>query len=257
MLVLADADIERAAEGATRAVFSNTGQLCVSIERMYVADAIYDRFVERFVARTEAMTLGATLDWDNDMGSLISQDQLDTAVAHVEDAVAKGAKVLTGGKARPDLGPYFFEPTILESVSPQMTCFGTETFGPVVSLYRVTSEAEAIERANDGEYGLNAAVYSRDTARARQVAARIKAGTVNINEAFAASFASLDAPMGGVRQSGMGRRQGAEGILRYTETQSVATQRLMRFSPMFGMSDKGYAKTMTLALRALKAAGRA
>ncbi|WGL51769.1 succinic semialdehyde dehydrogenase [Nocardioides sp. BP30] len=257
MLVLADADVERAAEGATRAVFSNTGQLCVSIERLYVADAIYDRFVERFVARTEAMTLGATLAWENDMGTLISQAQLDTAVAHVEDAVAKGARVLTGGHARPDLGPFFFEPTILEGVSPEMVCFGTETFGPVVSIYRVTSEEEAIERANDGEYGLNAAIYSRDTARARAVATRIKSGTVNINEAFAASFASLDAPMGGFRQSGMGRRQGAEGLLRYTETQAVATQRLLRFGPMLGMSDEGYAKTMTLALRAMKAIGRA
>lgn len=257
MLVLADADIERAAEGATRAVFSNAGQLCVSIERLYVADEIYDRFVARFVARTQAMTLGATLAWENDMGSLISQNQIDTTVAHVEDAVAKGARVLAGGKARPDLGPFFFEPTILEGVSPEMTCFGTETFGPVVSVYRVTSEEEAIERANDGEYGLNAAIYSRDTARARTIAARIKSGTVNINEAFAASFASLDAPMGGFRQSGMGRRQGAEGLLRYTETQSVATQRLLRFGPMFGMSDESYAKTMTLALRALKALGRA
>jgi succinate-semialdehyde dehydrogenase/glutarate-semialdehyde dehydrogenase len=257
MLVLADADIERAAEGATRAVFSNTGQLCVSIERLYVADAIYDRFVERFVARTQAMTLGATLAWENDMGSLISQSQLDTAVAHVEDAVAKGATVLAGGKARPDLGPYFFEPTILEGVTPDMTCFGTETFGPVVSVYRVTSDEEAVARANDGEYGLNASIYSRDTARARRLAARVKAGTVNINEAFAATFASIDAPMGGFRQSGSGRRQGAEGLLRYTETQSVATQRVMRLAPMFGMSDESYAKVMTASLRALKAAGRA
>jgi succinate-semialdehyde dehydrogenase/glutarate-semialdehyde dehydrogenase len=257
MLVLADADIERAAEGATRAVFSNGGQLCVSIERLYVADAIYDRFVERFVARTQAMTLGATLAWENDMGTLISQDQLDTAVAHVEDAVAQGATVLAGGKARPDLGPFFFEPTILADVTPEMTCFGNETFGPVVSVYRFHSEAEAVERANDGDYGLNAAIYSRDTDRARALAARVKSGTVNINEAFAATFASLDAPMGGFRQSGMGRRQGAEGLLRYTETQSVATQRLMRFSPMFGMSDEAYAKTMTASLRLLKALGRA
>ena len=109
--MLRDADLEKAAEGAVRASFSNAGQLCVSMERMFVADQVYDRFVERFVARTEAMTLGASLDWGVDMGSLISQDQLDTVVRHVEDAVAKGARVLTGGKARPDLGPYFFEPT--------------------------------------------------------------------------------------------------------------------------------------------------
>ena len=135
-----------------------------------MADQVYDRFVERFVARTEAMTLGASLDWGVDMGSLISQDQLDTVVRHVEDAVAKGARVLTGGKARPDLGPYFFEPTILEGVTPDMTCFGEETFGPVISLYRFHDEADAVARANAGEYGLNASIYSQDGARARAIA---------------------------------------------------------------------------------------
>src|SRR4051794_35318781 len=257
LLVLRDADLEKAAEGAVRASFSNAGQLCVSMERMFVADQVYDRFVERFVARTQAMTLGASLDWGVDMGSLISQDQLDTVVRHVEDAVAKGAQVLAGGKARPDLGPYFFEPTILEGVTPEMTCFGDETFGPVIALYRFQDEADAVARANDGQYGLNASIYSQDGDRARAIARFIKCGTVNINEAFAATFASLDAPMGGMRESGMGRRQGSEGMLRYTETQSVATQRLIRFSPQFGMSDETYAKVMTANLRLMKKLGRA
>ena len=144
ILVLRDADLEKAAEGAVRAAFSNAGQLCVSMERLFVADQVYDRFLERFVARTEAMTLGATLDWGNDMGSLISQAQLDTVVAHVDDAVAKGARVLTGGRARPDLGPFFYEPTILEGVTPEMTCFGHETFGPVIAAYRFHDEADAV-----------------------------------------------------------------------------------------------------------------
>lgn len=257
LLVLRDADLEKAAEGAVRASFSNAGQLCVSMERVFVADQVYDRFVERFVARTEAMTLGATLDWGNDMGTLISQAQLDTVVAHVEDAVAKGARVLAGGKARPDLGPYFFEPTILEGVTPDMTCFGKETFGPVVSLYRFHDEADAVARANEGEYGLNASIYSQDGARARAIARYVKCGTVNINEAFGATFASLDSPMGGMRQSGMGRRQGSEGIHRYTESQSVATQRLIRFGPMLGMSDQAYAKVMSANLRLMKKLGRA
>ena len=257
MLVLRDADIEKAAEGATRAVFSNSGQLCVSVERLFVDDKVYDRFVERFVARTQAMTLGATLGWENDMGTLISRAQVDTATAHVEDAVSKGARVLTGGKARPDLAPFFFEPTILEGVTPEMTCFGNETFGPVVSIYRFHSEEEAIERANDGEYGLNGSIYSRDTSRARRIARQIKCGTININEAFGATFASIDAPMGGMRESGQGRRQGVEGILRYTETQSVASQAILRFAPQFGMSDQAYAKFMTASLRVLKSLGRA
>ena len=257
LLVLRDADLEKAAEGAVRASFSNAGQLCVSTERLFVADQVYDRFVERFVARTQAMTLGASLDWGVDMGSLISQDQLDTVVAHVEDAVAKGARVLTGGRHRPDLGPYFFEPTILEGVSPDMTCFGHETFGPVISLYRFHDETDAIARANAGEYGLNASIYSQDGTRARAIARHIKCGTVNINEAFGATFASVDSPMGGMRQSGMGRRQGSEGIHRYTESQSVATQRLIRFAPMLGMSDETYAKVMTANLRLMKKLGRA
>jgi succinate-semialdehyde dehydrogenase/glutarate-semialdehyde dehydrogenase len=257
MLVLRDADVHRAAEGATRAVFSNAGQLCVSMERLFVADQVYDRFVDAFVSRTQAMTLGASLDWSVDMGSLISQAQLDTVTAHVEDAVAKGARVLTGGRHRPDLGPFVFEPTILEGVSADMECFGTETFGPVVSVYRFHSEDEAVERANDGPYGLNASVYTRDGARGRALARRIKCGTVNVNEAYGATFGSLGAPMGGMRDSGMGRRQGAEGIHRYTETQSVATQRLVPIAPVLGMSEETNAKVMTAALRLLNKLGRA
>ena len=257
ILILRDASIEKAAEGAVRASFSNAGQLCISTERMFVADQIYDRFVERFVARTQAMSLGASMEWGVDMGSLISQAQLDTVVAHVDDAVAKGARVLAGGRARPDLGPYFYEPTILEGVTPEMTCFGNETFGPVVSLYRFHDEADAIERANAGEYGLNASIYTQDGDRGRAIARQIKCGSVNINEAFGATMGSIDAPMGGMRQSGMGRRQGSEGIHRYTESQAVATQRGVRFSPMFGMSDESYAKVMTAQLKIMKKLGRA
>ncbi len=257
LLVLRDADLDRAAEGAVRASFSNAGQLCVSMERLFVADQVYDRFRDKFVAATAAMALRPGIEWGSDMGSLISRDQLDTVVAHVEDAVAKGAVVLTGGRARPDLGPYFYEPTILEGVTPEMTCFGHETFGPVIALYRFHDEADAISRANEGEYGLNASIYSRDTKRARGIARQIKCGTVNINEAFGATFASIDSPMGGMRESGMGRRQGGEGVLRYTETQSVGVQKLIRFAPMFGMKDETYAKVMTANLRLMKKLGRA
>ena len=257
MVVLGDADIEKAAQGAVRAAFSNSGQLCISIERMYVDASVYDRFLDRFVARTEAMTLGSTLGWENDMGGLISQAQFNRVVAHVDDAVAKGAMVRAGGHARPDLAPYYFEPTILTGVKPEMELYGKETFGPVVSVYRVESEDEAVEAANEGQYGLNASVYSGSGSRGRTVAARIKAGSVNVNEAFAATMASLDAPMGGMRQSGLGRRQGADGILRFTESQTIATQRMMPIAPTMGMSDHAYARVMTGSLRILKAFGRA
>ena len=169
ILVLRDADIERAAEGAVRASFSNAGQLCVSTERLFVADQVYDRFVERFAARTESMTLGATLEWGPEMGSLISQDQLDTVVAHVEDAVAKGARVRAGGRARPDLGPYVHEPTVIEGVTSAMVCRDEETFGPVVAVYRVPDDDAAVALANDTEYGLNASVWTRDVRRGREI----------------------------------------------------------------------------------------
>jgi succinate-semialdehyde dehydrogenase/glutarate-semialdehyde dehydrogenase len=256
ILVLRDADIDKAAEGAVRACFSNAGQLCVSTERMFVADQVYDRFMARFVARVKAMRLKPGLAWGSDMGTLISQQQLDATTAHVDDARSRGVRILAGGRPRPDLGPYYYEPTVLEGVTPDMSCFGDETFGPVVSVYRFSDEADAIARANDGQYGLNASIYSQDGPRARAVARQIKCGTVNINEAFAATFASIEAPMGGMRESGLGRRQGAEGVLRYTETQSVATQRLLRFGPMFGLSDERYAKVMAAQLRVLKKLGR-
>jgi succinate-semialdehyde dehydrogenase/glutarate-semialdehyde dehydrogenase len=257
MLVLHDAAVERAAEGAVRGAFPNSGQLCVSLERLYVADQVYDRFVERFVARTQALTLGASLDWEVDMGTLINQRQLETVQAHVDDAVAKGARVLAGGRARPDLAPYYYEPTILEGVSPDMECFGQETFGPVISLYRFHDEADAIARANEGSYGLNASIYSRDGARARELARGIRCGTVNINEPYGAAFGSMAAPMGGMRESGLGRRQGAEGILRYTDAQSVGTQRGLSLGPAYGLSEERHAAVMTASLRLLKKLGRA
>jgi succinate-semialdehyde dehydrogenase/glutarate-semialdehyde dehydrogenase len=186
------------------------------------------------------------------MGSLISTTQLDTVERHVDDARSQGAAVVTGGQRRPDIGPLFYEPTVLTGVRPGMACFADETFGPVVSVYRFSDELDAVARANDGEFGLNASVYTRDTARGRALAAKIRCGTVNVNEAYGATFGSIDAPMGGMRSSGIGRRQGPEGLYRYTETQSIATQRLMPIAPAFGLSDEMWAKSMTASLRALK-----
>ena len=252
MLVLRDADVDRAAEGAVRACFSSAGQLCVSMERLYVADQVYDRFMDRFVRRIEALELSTALDYSGDMGSLVSQGQLDTVTAHVEDAVRQGATVVTGGRARPDVGPLFYEPTVLTGVTPAMTCFSQETFGPVASVYRFADEHDAVARANHGSYGLNASIFTRDTARGRRLARQIHCGTVNLNEGYAASFGSVDSPMGGMRESGLGRRQGAEGIHRYVETQTVATQRMLPFRPVLGMSEKRYAQVMTASLRVLK-----
>ncbi|WP_280451633.1 succinic semialdehyde dehydrogenase [Nocardia cyriacigeorgica] len=246
LLVLADADVSAAAKTAVRACFASAGQLCESMERIYVHDAVYDTFVREFVANVEAVKLGADLDFRADMGSLTFQRQLDTVRAHVEDAVAKGATVLAGGKHRPDLGPYFFEPTVLADVRPGMTVYREETFGPVVSVYRVSSDDEAVEQANDTAYGLNASVWTKNAARGREVAARINAGSVNVNEGFIAAWGSVDAPSGGLGISGTGRRHGPEGLLKYIDTQTIAVQRVLPVAPLPGMSEELWAKTMTL-----------
>jgi succinate-semialdehyde dehydrogenase/glutarate-semialdehyde dehydrogenase len=251
MIVLSDADIGNTVEGAVRACFSNSGQLCISVERMYIEDGIYDRFVPAFVERVKKMRLAAGLRWDVEMGSLVSQDQLDVVVRHVDDAVSNGAKVLAGGRARPDLGPLFYEPTVLEGVTDQMALAREETFGPAVALYRVRDVEEAIERANDTCYGLNASIWSTPS-RGAQVATRIQAGTVNVNEGYAAAWASHDSPMGGMKDSGAGRRHGREGILKYTESQTVAVQRGVPVGPIPGMPNNRYARLMTASLKALK-----
>ena len=255
LYVAADADLDRAAEGAVRACFASAGQLCVSVERVLLHDEIADAFLDRFVARVRAMRLGTALDYSADCGSLVSQRQLAVVTAHVDDARSRGARVLAGGRPRPDVGPLFYEPTVLEGVTPEMACYAAETFGPVVSVYRVSSDEAAVARANEGEYGLNASIWTRDVARGRRLAARIKAGTVNVNEAYAAAWASVGAPMGGMRSSGLGRRHGAEGILKYTEAQNVTVQRLIGFGAPFGLGAEQWARTLTGALRAMKRAG--
>lgn len=252
LLVLDDADVEKAAQGATRACFSNSGQLCISIERIYVPKVLWDSFVSAFVTATESMALSAGLDYKADMGSLINETQLNTVIHHVDDAVGKGATVLTGGKARPDVGPYFYEPTIMTDVKEGMAAFADETFGPVVSLYPVDSEEEAIAKANDSAFGLNFSVWTSDPQRGRRVAAQLQAGTVNVNEGYAAAWASVDAPMGGMKDSGLGRRHGEHGILKYTESQTIAIERVLPVgAPRWLRADR-YAKVMTGGLRALK-----
>ena len=251
MLVLADADLERTVEGAVQACFSSTGQLCVSIERIYVHSRLYAEFCRRFAERVKQIRLGTADNWEVDLGPLINQAQMDKVSRHVEDAVSRGATVVAGGRKRPDLGPLFYEPTVLTGVTEDMMCWREETFGPVVSVYLVHSDAEAIEQANDTPYGLNASVWSRSLAHARGVARQLRTGTVNINEGYAASWGSHDAPMGGMGISGLGRRHGRDGIVKYTEPQTIAAQHLLLIGPPPGVTRRTYSRVMTMAGRLL------
>ena len=253
LLVLADADLDKAADGAVRACFSSAGQLCISVERLFVHRAVADDFLARFAARARALRLGGALAYGADMGSLVSARQLEVVGRHVEEAVKGGATVLAGGQARPDLGPLFYEPTILDGVTDAMAVCTEETFGPVVSVYRFDTEDQAVEASNATPYGLNSSVWTKDARRGRAVAARLHTGTVNVNESYAAAYGSVASPMGGMGDSGLGRRHGAEGILRFTEAQTIASQRLLPIAPSFGLDDERFAAVFTVGLRAMKA----
>ena len=244
MVVTADADVDEVAEIATRAMFSNAGQLCISIERVYVERSIADKLEKALIRRIGEMKVGPGYDLDKEMGSLISADQLSTVQKHVDDAVAKGARVLAGGKARPDLGPLFFEPTLLADVPEEAACFADETFGPLVSLYPVDSVDEAIEKANDTEYGLNASVFAGSDEEGVEIARKIHAGTVNVGEGYVAAWGSYGAPMGGMGVSGVGRRHGVDGLLKYTEAQTISTQRLMHLGGPSFMDTKKWNTTL-------------
>ncbi|WP_341952572.1 succinic semialdehyde dehydrogenase [Salinibacterium sp. TMP30] len=252
LIVLGDADPDTAAADAIYACFSSMGQLCVSIERIYVHTSIADAFTREFVKRVESLTQTAALDNTGDVGSLTSAAQLERVQGHVTDAVTKGATVLAGGTTRPDIGPYFFAPTVLTNVTEDMQCYANETFGPVVAIATVASDTEAIARANDTEFGLNASIFSGSVAHARRLADRLDAGSVNINEGYRGSFSSVDAPMGGMKHSGLGRRNGPEGILRFAQSRTVSQSNGILQLPRTGAEFAAMAGLMVTLLSVLK-----
>ncbi|WP_435346499.1 succinic semialdehyde dehydrogenase [Haloarchaeobius sp. HRN-SO-5] len=248
LLVLDDADLDAAVEGAVGACFTNAGQLCIGTERVYVDESLYDEFRDRFVEAVSDLTLGTDYDYGVDVGSLASADQLETVREHVADARDRGATVHCGGEPRPDVGPYFYDPTVLTDLPVDAEAACEETFGPVVSLRPVSGEREAVDRANDTRYGLNASVWTENRERGRAVAREVEAGTVTINGGYVETWAAIDAPMGGMKESGIGRRHGPEGLLRYTESQTVAARRRAITHPV-GVQDGLEARALTVALR--------
>lgn len=219
-VVLDDANVERAASGVAWGAFFNSGQCCMSVERAFVHESVYDEFVERVVRTTRDLRQGDPSEENVDVGAMTFPDQVDKVEEHVQDAIANGARVLVGGE-RAEIGDGdFFEPTVLVDVEPSMTIMTEETFGPVLPIMKVPSAAEAIRLANDSRFGLNASIWSQNKPRARRLARQIEAGNVCINDVIA-SYTAVEAPYGGVKDSGLGRRKGRWEVEEYTEPKTI------------------------------------
>ena len=227
MIVLDDADIDRAANAATFYAMNNAGQVCISTERAYVDEAVYDQFVAKVTDNVRKLRQGQSHGpGEADVGAVIFPPQLDIVEDHVRDAVDKGARVLTGGKRAEGAGRYY-EPTVLVDVDHTMKCMTDETFGPTLPIMKVRGADEALRLANDSPYGLAASVWTRDAARGEDVARRVEAGAVCVNDAQI-NYVALELPMGGWKASGLGSRHGAGGIRKYCDQQAIL---ITRFAP--------------------------
>lgn len=222
MIVLEDADVELAAHAAVWGGMFNAGQMCVSVERVYVMEQVYDEFVAAAVRNVEQLAVGA--GDGHAFGALIDDGQVVVTERHVADAVERGATVLTGGK-RPDGPGSFYEPTVLVGVDHSMLCMTEETFGPTLPIMKVATVGEAVRLANDSPYGLSASVFSKDVDRAKDIALQLDCGAVNINDVVA-NLMCITAPMGGWKASGIGARfGGADGIRKFCRQETVTVPR--------------------------------
>lgn len=216
-LVFDDCDIDKAVSGAVSAKFATTGQDCLAINRLYVHEAIYDEFVEKYVAATKALKLGNGMEYGVDLGPLMSDKAVAKCEVHVKDALDKGATLLCGG-ARDEQGDLFYKPTVLGDVASNMNIYSEETFGPIAPIIKFSDEKEVIQEANNTIYGLAAYLYSDNIRRCHRVADALEYGMVGVNTP---KFTGASIPFGGVKQSGLGREGGYEGLSDYMETKYV------------------------------------
>jgi succinate-semialdehyde dehydrogenase/glutarate-semialdehyde dehydrogenase len=219
-LVLADADLDRAVDGAVLAKMRNLGEACTAANRFYVHEAVHDAFADKLAKRMAAMKVGNGLESDVEVGSLVNAETRDKVVELVEDAVKRGARILTGGKPITGKG-YFYPPTVLVDVPDDARCFQEEIFGPVAAISRFKDDDDAIARCNDTEYGLVAYLYTRDLARGLALSERIDAGMIGLNRGLVSDPA---APFGGMKQSGIGREGAHEGLMEFLETQYISVE---------------------------------
>jgi acyl-CoA reductase-like NAD-dependent aldehyde dehydrogenase len=211
MLVLDDADIDVASSAAVWGAFMNAGQACLSVERCYVHRSLYQPFLTACAQKTKKLRVASGTNPETDVGPLIHQRQLQVVEAHVQDAIARGARVVVGGTALPELGPNFYKPTVLADVTHEMRIMREETFGPVLPVMAFEDDEEALHLANDSEFGLAASIWTRNRRRGERLARRIQAGTVMVNDLISC-FGISEAPHGGTKSSGMGRAHGRFGL---------------------------------------------
>ncbi len=231
-IIFKDADLDTAVNSALTSIFLNQGQMCTAMSRILVQDSIYDRFTKEFVSKAQRIKLGPGLDFETQMGPLVSDGQRQKVIVAVEKAKSEGAKLLCGGKI-PDNSQlkrgFFFEPTVLAQVTPQMSIFREEAFGPIAVLSKFSTPEEAIALANDSDFGLAASIWTKDQDLARSTAAKINAGTVWINT-YGMFYNQL--PFGGFKQSGFGKELGKEGFLEYTRLKNIITDQSAEGKPL-------------------------